>query len=193
MIGANGGNAMFKRCIVLLAAALLAAPAAAGVATIGYVDCANQSFCWDTWPEIAPIQGWHQDTAASRRYHVNIVVPDGSTFDDAKISLVGTAVAKTRDDRPESLTLDQFIQDDIAASRKHSQGVIITEIEPLPDADGNKLRTFSFTGLRDGHRQIVVYAEDDEYCATLTMDSTDEALFQANLEKFKAMVKGYKR
>lgn len=176
----------------------LSLPAEATIARTGYLDCANNAFCFNVWPDLPAIEGWEQDLAASRRFNGYFLVPKGTTFQDAPMAIVGMSVpkAKYHNRYPRGITIDQFIDTDIAQTHKDRPEADVSEIEPIITADGQKARTFLITKMRGGRQQILSFLEDydsnEQFCVSLMLDSADDATFQANLETFKAMVRRYK-
>jgi hypothetical protein len=148
----------------------------------------GMSFHW--WPKLAPLKGWRHDRDQSLHYGINALVPDGSTFADAETVMYAKAVYKPR--RPESKTLEMFIENDKKASLSRSPDILIQEGAALSTADGKKLRSFTFFPKRKGNWERVSYGEEGDFYLVFAVSSRSLAGYKAAEKAYVGLIRSYK-
>jgi hypothetical protein len=148
----------------------------------------GKSFHW--WPRLPPLKGWHHERDQSLHYGFNALVPDGSTFADAETVMYAKAVHKPG--RPESKTLEMFIQGDKKASLSRTPDIVVQEGAALTTADGKKLRSLTFFPRRDGNWERVSYGEEGDFYLVFAVSSRSLAGYKAAQKAYAQLIRSYK-
>ncbi len=193
--GAEAGVTMRSSTIVFLGIAVLAlsVPIEAAMQRTAVVDCAKQQICLYVWPKIPALKGWHTDEDANYDNKINTLVPDGFTFASTDTVIYAEATNKTeyKKDNPGTTNLDGYIADDEGVFRENNPDVVITEIDPLVTGDGQKLRTVQYAKLKEDHRQVVAYGEEDDDYIIFVIDARGADILAKHLPAYKTLVQSY--
>ena len=164
--------------------------------------CAEKGeLCFHWWPKLSVPKGWHHEKEASLANDVNILVPDGFNFSNALTVIYAKANYKPRE--PAVKSIQQLINNDVKSFRKDVPEIDIKEVDPLPIANGEKLRSFTFFpspkkpsgNIRNWER--VTYGEENtegnEFFLIFTMSSRTLAGYKAAEDVYKKILLGYKK
>jgi hypothetical protein len=174
--------------LLVLALGLALRVAHAEIEKVAIPAAKGKSFHW--WPKLRPLKGWRHDHDESLHYGINALVPDGSTFADAETVMYAKAVYKPQ--RPESKTLERFIESDKKASLSRSPDIVIQEGAALSTADGRKLRSFTFFPRRSGNWERVSYGEEGDFYLVFAVSSRSLADYKAAEKAYVQLIRSYK-
>jgi hypothetical protein len=146
--------------------------------------------CLKWWPKLAPVAGWHQDSAASNKYAINAQVPDGYTFSNAETVIYSKANYKPR--TSETKSLEMLIDDDKKEFLSHEPNLLISEVDPIKNGDGKLLRSFTFFPKDQGNWEQATYGEEGEFYLIFTISSRTKAGFVKALDAYKKFISQYK-
>jgi hypothetical protein len=118
-----------------LAAALLglavgSGPAAGEIAKL-LLPCKDGKLCAAYRASIKPPDGWRLDADAERRFNVQMLVPQGQTFDDA-----GAIIYAVVTYNPNNRSIADFVAEDQARWRAESADVKISALPDVARANG---------------------------------------------------------
>lgn len=153
------------------------------------VPC-KEKLCLLYWPKLASVKGWHHDREASEAYGMNAQVPEGFTFADAKTVIYARALYKPG--IPETTSLDMLIQDDRKEFLARDPEMTIAEVPPLKTADGQSLRSFTFSSKKEGNWEQVSYGEEGDYYLVFTVSSRTKGGFKEALGSYGKFITSYK-
>ena len=142
------------------------------------------------WPKVKPPAGWHFDSGSSHHFGINALAPGGSTFSDSETVMYAKADYKPR--VPETKSLGQLIQRDIAEFRQANPGMKATSELPVLTADHKQLQLVTFAPSAGGNWERVAYGENAEFYVVFTVSSRSKGGLESAMAAFKAMVASYR-
>ena len=146
------------------------------------------SFYW--WPQLAPIQGWHQDREHSYMVGANAQAPDGFTFGNAEAVIYAKALYKPR--IPETESLEALIKEDKEQFLSRDPNITVSEVEPLLTGDGQVLKSFAFFPKGEGNLEQVSYGEEGDFYLVFAVSSRTKQGFTKALGAYKQFLSQYK-
>jgi hypothetical protein len=146
--------------------------------------------CLYWWPKLPQIKGWHQDRDFSYHYGVDALAPNGFTFSNAVAVMYANAAYKPRD--PEAKSLQMFIANDQHGFLSSDPGLKITELPPLTNGDGIKMRSYMFAPKVKGNWEQVTYCEEGDYYLTFVLSSRSKSGFQRAHSAYFELISRYK-
>lgn len=177
-----------KKIIALLALAL--APCASHAEIERLVIPCEQKICFQWWPKLPSVEGWHHDRDSSLKFSFNAQAPDGSTFEAAETVIYAKALLKPS--VPELTTLDMVIENDRQKFLGSNHRIEINEAAPLTTADGKKLKSFTFHSPRQGTWDRVTYGEDERFYLIFTLSAGSEDGYKKALPAYEQLITRYK-
>ena len=145
-------------------------------------------FLW--WPVLPVPKGWVHDDAASQAKGVNVLLPSGSTFDNASAVIYARADFKPR--LPSVHSLIDYIVQDKADFTSESPSAEIFDRPNVRNGDGQTLRVVSYRLPDKRQWELVAYGEEGDFYLLFTVSgSTDanlknaESVFYGLLAKYK--------
>jgi len=153
------------------------------------ITCGEQT-CFYWWPILPVIPGWHQDRDYSFHYSANAQAPDGTTFSDADAVIYAKALYKPR--VPETTSLAQLIEDDKAAFLSQNASISVREQTPITNADGQVLRSLTFTPRNEGNWERVSYGIEGNFYLIFTLSARSQKAFEKALDDYKRFVGEYR-
>ena len=171
-----------------LALVLLSLPATAEIEKNALV--CKSSICFYWWPKLPEPKGWHQDRDVSYRMNANVLVPDGSTFANAKTVIYAEAIYKPRE--PTVTSVEVLIANDKEQFLQHRPGILISESGRLNTGDGQLLRSFTFFPGKQGDWEKVSYGEEGDFYLIFTVSSRTEQAYRQDEPVYGKLVAGYK-
>jgi hypothetical protein len=174
--------------LLVLALGLAFRVAHAEIEKVAIPAAKGKSFHW--WPRLPPLKGWRHDRAQSLHYGINALAPAGSNFADAETVMYAKAVYKPG--RPESKTLEMFIESDKKASLSRSPDIVIQEGAALSTADGKKLQSFTFFPRRSGNWERVSYGEEGDFYVVFAVSSRSLEAYKVAEKAYVQLIRSYK-
>lgn len=150
----------------------------------------DNGICFHWWPKLPAVNGWHQDEKGSIHYSFNAQAPDGETFVSAEAVIYANAPYKPR--MPAVQDVQALIDDDHARFRKDFPGMVIREVEPLFTADGQKLRSFTYSPAAAGSWERVSYGEEGEFFLIFAASSRSQQGLEASMGAYRQFINSYK-
>jgi hypothetical protein len=150
----------------------------------------NTDIQFQWWPKVLPPTGWHFDAGSSHHFGFNAIAPDGSTFSKAKTVMYAKADYKPR--VPETKSLAQLIDGDIADFHHAYPGMAVTVEPPVLTADHKPLKLVTFAPSAGGNWERVAYGEEAEFYVLFTLSSRSKSALEHAMPAFKAMVASYR-
>ncbi|MBI5451615.1 MAG: hypothetical protein HY940_09695 [Gammaproteobacteria bacterium] len=174
---------------IMLLSLISAAPLHAALET-QTLRCEPQ-ICVYVWPRLPAVQGWHHEHDSSYLYGANAQAPDGQTFATADAVIYARAVYRAG--VPGLATLQQLIDNDRRQFIEQDADVIIRELKPLINADGQRLRSFSyFPQLQHGSYEQLSYGEEGEYFIVVTLSARSRQGYHQALPAYRRFIKAYR-
>jgi hypothetical protein len=127
------GNVLRRASMLVAMAAGLASAPAGGEVTKLLLQCKEGKLCPAYRASITAPQGWTFDRDAERRLNVQVLVPKGSTFDDA-----GAVIYASVTYNPKNRSVADYIADDQAKWRAKAADVKIAALDDVPRASGKE-------------------------------------------------------
>jgi len=184
----------FASLLVLLAASLPAAHAE--IVKSAIVDCGKNGICLYNWPRLPTLPGWHTDEKVNQAMGdngINVLIPDGATFDDADVILYAAATYRPRyqAENPTSKTLEAFIEDDKSQFVEKDENTVIAEVEPLTTHDGQKLRSFTFFRPKAKNWERVSYSQEGDFYIVFVLNAHSEEGYRKEQAVYDGLVRQY--
>jgi hypothetical protein len=174
--------------LLLVLVVALSAPAYAEMEKLA-VLCENK-ICFNWWPKLPAVKGWHHERDHSYKYSVNAQAPDGYTFANAEFVIYAKALYKPR--IPETKSLEMLIKDDKKQFLSQDSNIVITEVEPLATGDGKIMKSFTFFPKQNGNWERVSYGEEGDFYLVFTISSRTKEGYTRAVEDYKQFVSHYK-
>lgn len=181
---------LMKKLFGLLALLLALAPGASHAEIERLVLPCEQKICFQWWPKLAAVEGWHHDRDSSLKYSYNAQVPDGSTFENADTVIYAKALLKPS--VPELTTLEMVIENDQQKFVGSNHRIEVNEAPSLTTSDGKKLKSFTFHSLRQGTWDRVTYGEDERFYLIFTLSAGSDEGYQKALPAYEQFITRYK-
>ena len=148
----------------------------------------DTTICFQWWPKLPEVKGWHQDMNQSLHDSVNAQAPDGRTFVNAETVIYAKASYKPR--IPKTKTLQQLIDEDQAEFRAH--GIAIRKLESVTTRDGQKLVSFGYSPVKQGNWEQVSYGEEGDFYLIFAVSSRTKLGLSRALGDYKKFIGAYK-
>jgi hypothetical protein len=175
---------------ITLAATFLAVTCAhAEIFKLAVPSDTGMTLIW--WPVLPSVSGWTHDEETSRHFAANMLTPKGQSFANAPAVMYGKASFKPR--APDTHSVAELIQQDIAEHKTNVEGLVVTELPPVRDGDGKALRYFQFSPSGAGAWELVAYGEEDEYFLLFVVSAQTKVALQAARPTFESLVSRYKK
>lgn len=146
--------------------------------------------CFNWWPKLSVIEGWHQDKEQSFSMLANAQAPSGFTFSNAETVIYAIALYKPRE--PDLKTLQQLIDNDINKFKTDYKGVDIKEVKSIDSSDGKLFKSLIFIPSESGNWEQVSYAEEDDFYLIFTISSRSKKGFDNSIGVYKRFINTYK-
>ena len=153
------------------------------------VPC-GQEPCFNWWPKLPKVEGWHQDVNYSVYYGANVQAPDGYTFHDAETVIFAKALYKPN--VPDAKSLDDLIQDNKAEFLSRNPDTEISEVEMLSTKDGQQLKSFTVFPKKNGNWKRISYGEEGDYYLVFTISARTKDGFAKSIDAYKKFINDYK-
>ena len=150
----------------------------------------ESGICFNWWPKLSDIEGWHQDKEYSFSIQANAQVPRGFTFSNAETVIYAIALYKPRE--PDVKTLQQLIENDINKFKTDYKGVDVKDTKPITSSDGKLFKSFTFFPGESGNWEQVSYAEEDDFYLIFTISSRSKKGFDNSVGDYKKFINTYK-
>ena len=184
-------TALQRPIVSLLSASVLLALSGVAAAEIEKIaNVCEQQICFYWWPKLPPPAGWHHEPEPSRKHHMNVLAPDGSSFSDAETIIYARALYKP--DLKGMGSVDDVVADDKKGFAEHAPPATVADVEPLVTGDGQKLRSITFFPKEEGNWEIVAYGVEGDYYLMFTMSSRTQRGYKEALPIFAALLHAYK-
>src|SRR5215469_16965008 len=159
---------------IFLAMALLSGSAAAEIEKTSLI--CKSSICFYWWPKLPDLKGWHQDRDGSYEISANVLIPDGSTFANAKTVIYAEALYKPK--APELTSIESLIKSDKKQFLAGKPDTLVEQSADLVTGDGLKLKSFTFFPKKQGDWEKVSYGEEGDFYLTFTVSSRNEQAYK---------------
>lgn len=176
-----------RLCLVVL---LLASSAVLGRDVEKVATPCETGLCLTWWPKLPALAGWHHERDFSLQYSSNCLAPDGFNFGNAPVVIYARAQYKPR--MPTVLSVDAFIADDKKQFLANDPSIVISEIESLTTADGQKLRSFTFTPSKTGNWERVSYGQEGDFFLSFILSARSPEAYRRTQASYTALIAGYR-
>jgi hypothetical protein len=153
------------------------------------VPC-EKGICLYWWPKLPRLPGWHGDRQNSLHYGINALAPDGFTFSDAQAIIYAKALYKPR--VPHITSLEALIESDRSDFLRSRPGILIAEAPDLTNADGQRLKSFTYFPKERGNWERVAYGEEGDFFLVFTVSSRSLDSYPAAESAFETLVGQYR-
>ena len=175
------------RALVVALAVVAATPLHAEIEKVATMKDGGIQLAW--WPKLKIPDGWFHEHRDSLAYGFNALAPLNASFANAETVMYARALYKPRE---EAKTLEELIARDRADFVGKNPGLEVTELEPLANADGKKMRVFSFTPPKTGNWERVAYGEEGDFFLVFVMSSRSASGRAAAVPDFEKLVREYR-
>lgn len=145
--------------------------------------------CFHWWPKLPPVAGWHHDREQSLYYSFNAQAPDGGSFARAETVIYAQALFKP------SVADKQDLPTLVASERAHIEkefpGIVVKEVEAVVTADGQKLRSFSYSPTASGRWEQVSYGEEEPFYLIFSVSSLTKGGLADAIDDYKKFINHY--
>jgi hypothetical protein len=178
---------------VVLALVAAAPPAFARFERLVDPNCSDESDCAYWRPVLAAFPGWHLEDEAGRLLLGHALVPDGSTYDNAKTVIYVRAVEKTRVEG-EANTIADYIAIDRDDIIRNWPGTIVAAAPPLKSGFGRRLKTQTFTPIAGAQNRYerTAYDKQGRFFVRFTLSADSQAGLAASMQDFERLIAAYK-
>lgn len=146
-------------------------------------------FCFQWWPDLPVIEGWHQDETISYQSGMNIQLPVGNNYQNADAVISAAAIYKKS--VPEIQSIQEFIKSGFEKAMESFPELNISRGEVLVSNEGKRFIFHQFD-LSPGKADCVAYAEEDDFYLTIILTARSKELFEKHLFDFEKFVRNYK-
>jgi hypothetical protein len=175
----------------VVALVVSALPASARFERYVNEGCADESVCYYWRPKLAAFPGWHLDEEASKLPRANVLVPDGSTYENAKVVIYVRATAM---EDVAGKTIAEFMAQDRDEATMMWPGTIFADAPALKNGFGRKLKSQTFTPVASAENrwQRSAYDKQGRFFITFTLSAVSQAGLDAGMKDFARLVAAYK-
>ena len=132
---------------------------------------------------------WVLDSTSGLRDGLHAVFyPQGSSWGSGEVVMY---VNVNHKGEAKQDSFEKLVADDIAAYKKHSPNVKVTEAEPLPTARGKKALVKYYSGDNNRNYEAVAYVDEDKVVVFLVLTSKTKSGFESSLPAFKELISSY--
>lgn len=145
----------------------------------GYVSSKDYAFSFS-----AP-DGWVLDNLSGAPLGLNAVFYfAGSSWQESHAVMYISTVAK-----PD--TFEKLIEDNVDGHRKRSPELKVTDDEPLPVPDKQRVIVKRFSGDSGGNSEVVAYVEESKVVVIFVLHARTQKDLEAKLPAFRQLIASY--
>ncbi|MGZ8984688.1 MAG: hypothetical protein ACXW11_12205 [Methylotenera sp.] len=149
----------------------------------------DAAICFNWWPKLSVIEGWHQDKQQSFNFKANAQAPNGYTFSDAETVIYAKAIYKPRE--PELTSLEGLIERDISDFKKQDPTIKIDKTSEIQTKNNTSLKSYTFFLSQNGNWEQVSYGEEGEFYLIFTISSRSKQGFDKFYQDYKRFINEY--
>ena len=150
-------------------------------------SCGNK-ICFNAWPKLPDINNWKHDRKVSLHYSMNVIIPQGYNFSNAKSIIYARAILK---EKVSFKTLDEFIQNDINSFKINKPEVKIFDVAMKNKFDKKYYKSLKFFANKS-YEQLYYTEEKDqnvnEYYVLFTLSAFSENDYNKSLPVFEELL-----
>jgi hypothetical protein len=150
----------------------------------------DEKFCFHWWPKLPLISGWHHARKESLKIDANVQIQNGVDSENSNVVIYAVAPYKPR--MSETKTLENLINNDRADFAAATPDIAIEATDSLVNADGQVLKSFTFTPKSNGRWERVSYGEEGDFYLIFTISAKSKDELNKAMGAYESFIRQYK-
>lgn len=182
--------------LAIVATLALAAPAFAAFTPYLDPNCASESEsdCTRMLVILPTFSGWHREEDATKLFGATIIVPDGVTYDQAKVWIMVRSTPKIEVEYSVKKAAD-MVKNERDNAELSYPGTTFADAGALRTGDGQTLRSQTSAPPADDEHKIwsrYAYGVEGDYYLTFMLNAASQAELDAAMKDFERLVAAYR-